>query len=115
MKLDILIPSMVILLQREGPSYVLIRVLAEQEGTWNKVGMLRKLLEETPPRRAEWILFMQVPSCPTSLPCFFQDFITPAPVSLSSCVALLPGQGSQWYIRIATSDVPVKALQLELV
>jgi hypothetical protein len=34
--------------------------LIEQEGTWNKVGMLRKLLEDTPPRRAEWILFMQV-------------------------------------------------------
>ncbi|BDA50039.1 probable glycosyltransferase 2 [Coccomyxa sp. Obi] len=30
-----------------------------EEGTWNKVGMLRKLLEDTPPRRAEWILFMQ--------------------------------------------------------
>jgi hypothetical protein len=30
-----------------------------QVGTWNKVGMLRKLLQETPPQRAEWILFMQ--------------------------------------------------------
>ena len=30
-----------------------------QEGTWNKVGMMRKILEDTPPERAEWIVHMQ--------------------------------------------------------
>ena len=30
-----------------------------QEGTWNKVGMLRKILEDTPRERAEWIVYMQ--------------------------------------------------------
>ena len=30
-----------------------------QEGTWNKVGMLRKIMEDTPPERAEWIVYMQ--------------------------------------------------------
>ena len=32
---------------------------AAQEGTWNKVGMLRKIMEDTPPERAEWIVYMQ--------------------------------------------------------
>lgn len=32
---------------------------AVQEGTWNKVGMLRKIMEDTPPERAEWIVYMQ--------------------------------------------------------
>ena len=30
-----------------------------QEGTWNKVGMMRQILEDTPPERAEWIVHMQ--------------------------------------------------------
>lgn len=30
-----------------------------QEGTWNKVGMVRKILEDTPRERAEWIVYMQ--------------------------------------------------------
>ena len=33
--------------------------LHSQEGTWNKVGMIRKILEDTPPERAEWIVYMQ--------------------------------------------------------
>ena len=32
---------------------------AAQEGTWNKVGLMRQLLEEVPPERAQWLLFMQ--------------------------------------------------------
>lgn len=32
---------------------------ALQEGTWNKVGMIRKIMEDTPPERAEWIVYMQ--------------------------------------------------------
>lgn len=35
------------------------RYLVVQEGTWNKVGMMRKILEDTPPERAEWIVHMQ--------------------------------------------------------
>lgn len=35
------------------------RYHAVQEGTWNKVGMLRKIMEDVPPERAEWIVYMQ--------------------------------------------------------
>ena len=34
-------------------------LLREQEGTWAKVGLLRRLLEEVPPERAQWVLFAQ--------------------------------------------------------
>ena len=30
-----------------------------QEGSWAKVGLVRRLLEEVPPARAQWLLFMQ--------------------------------------------------------
>lgn len=35
------------------------RVCAAQMWAWNKVALLQKVLRETPPERAPWILYMQ--------------------------------------------------------
>jgi hypothetical protein len=36
-----------------------LRLLPAQEGAWNKVGLMRQLLADVPPERAQWLLWAQ--------------------------------------------------------
>ena len=85
-----------------------VQLSALQEGTWNKVGMIRKIMEDTPPERAEWIVYMQPET-------FFDDTTFAIPfdsyrdrdlILIGNQTALLQGQmrGTMSFLRLSLKN-----------